>query len=157
MLSGVLSGVLCGVRGQCAARWLGGLLAGMGLALVVVFSALAGQSGSVEEVVLFRAGWGLGIALFISTSMSALISHTNGGPQRAVVLFESALGVGIASGPLLGAVLGAQSWRAPFFGVALLMGVAFLILVGWTFLRPVAAGHRRAALSIFEREDEIDG
>ncbi len=38
-----------------------------------------------------------------------------------------------------------------------LMGVAFLILVGWTFLRPVAAGHQRAAHSIFEREDEIDG
>lgn len=38
-----------------------------------------------------------------------------------------------------------------------LMGVAFLILVGWTFLRPVAAGHRRAAVSIFEREDQIDG
>ena len=38
-----------------------------------------------------------------------------------------------------------------------LMGVAFLTLVGWTFLRPVASGHRRAALSIFEREDEIDG
>lgn len=100
----------------------------LGLALVVVFSALAGQSGSVEEVVLYRAGWGLGIALFISTSMSALITHVNGGPQRAVVLFESALGIGIASGPLLGAVLGAQSWRAPFFGVAILMGISFLVV-----------------------------
>ena len=38
-----------------------------------------------------------------------------------------------------------------------LMGVAFLIFVGWTFLRSVEAGHRHAALSIFEREDEIDG
>lgn len=100
----------------------------VGLALVVVFSALAGQSGSVEEVVLYRAGWGLGIALFISTSMSALITHVKGGPQRAVVLFESALGIGIASGPLLGAVLGAQSWRAPFFGVAILMAISFLVV-----------------------------
>lgn len=116
-----------------------------GLALVVVFSALAGQSNSVEEVVLFRAGWGLGIALFISTSMSALIQHTSGGPQRAVVLFESALGIGIASGPLLGAVLGAQSWRAPFFGVAVLMGVAFLVV--WSSLpsepRPPRTAHTR--------------
>lgn len=100
----------------------------LGLALVVVFSALAGQSDSVEEVVAYRAGWGLGIALFISTSMSALITHVNGGPQRAVVLFESALGIGIASGPLLGAVLGAQSWRAPFFGVAILMAISFLVV-----------------------------
>jgi len=39
----------------------------------------------------------------------------------------------------------------------ILMGVAFLVLVGWTFLRAVVVGHQRAALSIFEREDEIDG
>jgi cytochrome c oxidase cbb3-type subunit 4 len=38
-----------------------------------------------------------------------------------------------------------------------MMGVAFLVLVGWTFLRSVTDGHRRAALSIFEQEDEIDG
>ncbi len=116
-----------------------------GLALVVIFSALAGQSDSVEAVVIFRAGWGLGIALFISTSMSALITHVNGGPQRAVVLFESALGIGIASGPLLGSILGAQSWRAPFFGVAILMGIAFLMI--WTSLpsqpRPPASAHTR--------------
>ncbi|MBO9533610.1 MAG: MFS transporter [Solirubrobacteraceae bacterium] len=99
-----------------------------GLALVIVFSALAGQSGSVEEVVLFRAGWGLGIALFISTSMSGIIGHAVGGQQRAVTLFESALGIGISTGPLLGALLGAESWRAPFFGVAVLMGVAFLVV-----------------------------
>ena len=117
----------------------------LGLALVVVFSALAGQSDSVGEVVAYRAGWGLGIALFISTSMSALITHVNGGPQRAVVLFESALGIGIATGPLLGAVLGAQSWRAPFFGVAILMGISFLVLT--TSLpsapRPPASAHTR--------------
>ncbi|MFT4036054.1 MAG: MFS transporter [Patulibacter sp.] len=99
-----------------------------GLALVVVFSALAGQAGSVEEVVLYRAGWGLGIALFISTSMSVIIGHAVGGQQRAVTLFESALGIGISTGPLLGALLGAQSWRAPFFGVAVLMAVAFLVV-----------------------------
>ncbi|MFT4036250.1 MAG: MFS transporter [Patulibacter sp.] len=99
-----------------------------GLALVIVFAALAGQSGSVKEVVLYRAGWGLGIALFISTSMSVIIGHANGGQQRAVTLFESALGIGISAGPLLGALLGAESWRAPFFGVAVLMGVAFVVV-----------------------------
>ncbi len=34
-----------------------------GLALVVVFAALAGLSGSVGQLVGFRAGWGLGNAL----------------------------------------------------------------------------------------------
>ncbi|MEO6216188.1 MAG: cbb3-type cytochrome c oxidase subunit 3 [Sphingomonas sp.] len=38
-----------------------------------------------------------------------------------------------------------------------LMGVAFLAFVGWTFLRSVSAGHRHAAMSIFEQEDDVDG
>lgn len=38
-----------------------------------------------------------------------------------------------------------------------MMGVIFIILVGWTFLRGVADSHKRAALSIFEQEDDIDG
>ena len=38
-----------------------------------------------------------------------------------------------------------------------MMGVIFVILVGWTFLRGVADDHKRAALSIFEQEDDIDG
>ena len=38
-----------------------------------------------------------------------------------------------------------------------LMAVAFLAFVGWTFLRSVSAGHRRAAMSIFEQEDDLDG
>src|SRR5205807_2302336 len=40
-----------------------------GLVLIVVFSAIAGTSGSISEIVGFRAGWGLGNALFIATSL----------------------------------------------------------------------------------------
>jgi MFS family permease len=119
----------------------------LGLALVVVFSALAGQSGSVGEVVIFRAGWGLGIALFISTSMSVLIGHAAGGPQRAVTLFESALGIGIASGPLLGSVLGHESWRAPFFGVAVLMGIAFIVVMTSVPRTPAPPKEQRTRLT----------
>ncbi len=35
----------------------------------------------------------------------------------------------------------------------ILMGVAFLAFVGWTFLKSVAASHERAARSILEDED----
>ena len=101
-----------------------------GLLLVVVCSAAAGASDSVAAVVGFRAGWGLGIALFLSTSMSVIVGSAVGGPAAAVVLFESALGVGIASGPLVGGLLGGESWRAPFFGVAVLMAVAFVFIAG---------------------------
>ncbi len=42
------------------------------------------------------------------------------------MLYETALGVGIAGGPLLGGLLGNISWRGPFFGVAVLMAIALI-------------------------------
>ncbi|MGI6879460.1 MFS transporter, partial [Microbacterium sp. gxy059] len=39
---------------------------------------------------------------------------------------EAALGLGIAAGPLIGGLLGHISWRGPFFGVAVLMGIALV-------------------------------
>jgi len=92
----------------------------LGLALVVVFAGLAGTSGSVGELVGFRAGWGLGNALFIATSLAVIVGSASGGFSGAIVLYETALGVGIACGPLLGGLLGNISWRGPFFGVAAL-------------------------------------
>ena len=105
----------------------------LGLALIVVFAALAGASGSVNQVIGFRAGWGLGNALFISTALATIVGATNGGSDRAIILYEAALGLGIATGPLLGGALGSISWRGPFFGTAVLMAVglvAILALLG---------------------------
>ncbi|HEX9030613.1 MAG TPA: MFS transporter [Streptosporangiaceae bacterium] len=42
------------------------------------------------------------------------------------MLYETALGVGIATGPLLGSLLGGISWRGPFFGVTTLMSIALI-------------------------------
>src|SRR5690349_3174605 len=50
-----------------------------GLTLVVLFSALAGASGTVHEIVGFRAGWGLGNALFIATALSVIVGAASGG------------------------------------------------------------------------------
>ncbi|ELP70368.1 MFS transporter [Streptomyces turgidiscabies] len=97
-----------------------------GLALVVVFAGLAGTSGSVSELVGFRAGWGLGNALFVSTALAVIVGAAAGGSAAAILLYESALGLGMACGPLLGALLGNASWRYPFFGTAFLMAVGFL-------------------------------
>lgn len=98
----------------------------LGLAIIVVFSALAGLSGSISGIVAFRAGWGLGNALFIATSLSAIVASARGGFAGAIILYEAALGLGIAVGPLLGGTLGSISWRGPFFGVAALMAVALI-------------------------------
>jgi MFS transporter, ACDE family, multidrug resistance protein len=98
----------------------------IGLAVIVVFAALAGSSGSINGIVGFRAGWGLGNALFIATSLAVIVASASGGFGGAIILYETALGLGIAVGPLLGGELGAISWRGPFFGVAVLMSIALV-------------------------------
>ena len=97
-----------------------------GLVLIVVFSFIAGSSASIGQIVGFRAGWGLGNALFIATSLAVIVTSASGGFAGAIVLYETALGVGIASGPLLGGVLGDVSWRGPFYGVSVLMLIALV-------------------------------
>ncbi|TWE12828.1 putative MFS family arabinose efflux permease [Rudaeicoccus suwonensis] len=100
-----------------------------GLVLIVVFAALAGSAGSIGGIVGFRAGWGLGNALFIATSLAVIVSSATGGFAGAIILYETALGVGIAVGPLLGGILGSISWRGPFYGVSVLMLIALIATV----------------------------
>jgi MFS transporter, ACDE family, multidrug resistance protein len=110
-----------------------------GLVLIVVFAALAGLAGSIDGIVGFRAGWGLGNALFIATSLAVIVGSASGGFAGAIVLYESALGVGIAAGPLLGGLLGNVSWRGPFFGVSVLMLIALVATVVFVPATPVPA------------------
>ncbi|OUC99919.1 MFS transporter [Streptosporangium minutum] len=105
----------------------------LGLALVVIFAALAGTSGSVGELIGFRAGWGLGNALFVATALAVIVGAASGGAESAIILYEAALGLGISMGPLVGAALGDWNWRAPFFGTASLMAVGFVLIA--TLLR----------------------
>jgi MFS family permease len=100
-----------------------------GLILIVIFAAVAGTSGSIGQIVGFRAGWGLGNALFIATSLAVIVGSASGGMAGAIVLYETALGVGIACGPLLGGLLGNISWRGPFFGVSVLMLIALVATI----------------------------
>ncbi|MFF1762976.1 MFS transporter, partial [Streptomyces sp. NPDC058266] len=98
----------------------------VGLVVIVVFAALAGTAGSVDGIVGMRAGWGLGNAMFIATSLAVIVASASGGFGGAIILYEAALGLGIAVGPLLGGELGGISWRGPFFGVAVLMAIALV-------------------------------
>ncbi|MEU6810283.1 MFS transporter [Streptomyces sp. NPDC046831] len=111
----------------------------LGLALVVVFAALAGTSDSVGQLVGYRAGWGLGNALFVSTALAVIVGAAAGGSAAAILLYESALGLGMACGPLLGALLGDASWRYPFFGTAFLMAVGFLCITAFLKEQPKPA------------------
>ncbi|MEN2739751.1 MFS transporter [Microbacterium sp. X-17] len=101
----------------------------IGLALIVVFALAAGLSQNVWTIIGFRAGWGLGNALFISTALATIVGAAAGGTSAAIILYEAALGLGIAIGPLLGGLLGSWSWRGPFFGTATLMAIGFIAIV----------------------------
>ncbi|MEV4002012.1 MFS transporter [Actinomadura sp. NPDC049753] len=136
----------------------------IGLALVVAFAALAGTSGTVGQLVGFRAGWGLGNALFVATALAVIVGAASGGAggdpggaggrppskgkrgaESAIILYEAALGIGISLGPLAGALLGDMNWRFPFFGTAALMAVGFLLIA--TLLRPTPKPAEKTRLS----------
>ncbi|SEH74385.1 Predicted arabinose efflux permease, MFS family [Mycolicibacterium rutilum] len=113
----------------------------LGLAIIIAGAGLAGMSETVMEIVGWRALWGLGNALFIATALAAIVNSAKSSVAQAIILYEAALGLGIAVGPLVGGVLGSISWRGPFFGVAALMAFALVVTV---FLLPATPRAERA-------------
>ncbi|BBZ15858.1 MFS transporter [Mycolicibacterium gadium] len=99
----------------------------LGLVVIIAGAGLAGMSETVTEIVGWRALWGLGNALFIATALATIVNSARGSVAQAIILYEAALGVGIAVGPLVGGVLGSISWRGPFFGVSALMAFAVVV------------------------------
>lgn len=71
--------------------------------------------------------------MFISTALAVIVGVSVGGSAQAIILYEAALGLGISVGPLAGGRLGSISWRAPFFGVSVLM---FIALIAISFMLP---------------------
>ncbi|WP_281975345.1 MFS transporter [Halobacillus litoralis] len=100
-----------------------------GIVIIALFSALGGFSNGIWELVFLRGGWGLGNALFVATALTAIVTLSNSGNAKAIILYEAAIGLGISVGPLIGGSLGAIVWRGPFFGVAGLMVIAFIGLI----------------------------
>ncbi|MCL4522223.1 MAG: MFS transporter [Firmicutes bacterium] len=120
----------------------------LGLGMVVIFATCSGLSPSIGVLALFRGGWGLGNAFFTSTALSIIVGQSMGGMGPAITLYEAALGLGIASGPLLGGALGSIHWRDPFFGTATLMAIAFVVT--WRFVKePPGREEPRTAQDIF--------
>lgn len=99
----------------------------LGLVIIIAGAGLAGMSDTVMGIVGWRALWGLGNALFIATALATIVNSARGSVAQAIILYEAALGLGIAVGPLVGGVLGSISWRGPFFGVSALMAFALVV------------------------------
>lgn len=117
----------------------------LGLLVIVAGAGLAGMQDTIAGIVGFRALWGLGNALFIATALTAIVNAARGSVRDSIIFYEAALGLGIAAGPLLGGVLGAISWRMPFFGVSVLMALAFAITA--VLLPPMAQPARASSLA----------
>ncbi|MUL83691.1 MULTISPECIES: MFS transporter [unclassified Mycolicibacterium] len=113
----------------------------LGLVIIIAGAGLAGMSDTVTQIVGWRALWGLGNALFIATALATIVNSAKGSVAQAIILYEAALGLGIAIGPLVGGVLGSISWRGPFFGVSALMAFALVITA---FLLPATPRAERA-------------
>ncbi len=113
-----------------------GLLAGkfgnkammvVGLLIVTVFALLCGFSHTITELAIFRAGWGLGNAMFFATAMTLLIALSKEA-SSAIGLYEASIGLGMALGPLLGGLLGGYTWRYPFIATGILIFIALLLV-----------------------------
>jgi MFS transporter, ACDE family, multidrug resistance protein len=113
----------------------------LGLLVIIAGAGLAGMSDTVMQIVGWRAVWGLGNALFIATALATIVNSSRGSVAQAIILYEAALGLGIAVGPLVGGVLGSISWRGPFFGVSALMAFALVVTA---FLLPTTPRPERA-------------
>jgi predicted MFS family arabinose efflux permease len=111
----------------------------LGLLVIIVGAGLAGMQDTVSGIVAFRAVWGLGNALFIATALATIVNAARGSVAQAIILYEAALGLGIAAGPLIGGELGSISWRGPFFGVSVLMTVALVATALFLEATPPAA------------------
>jgi ACDE family multidrug resistance protein len=125
LVTGLMMAITGAVSSRIGSKWT--LL--IALLIIVIFSASAGSSGTVYGIVWNRAGWGIGNALFIATALAVIVSVASGGVAAAVILYEAAMGLGISVGPLLGGWLGGISWRAPFYGVAILMAIGFIAII----------------------------
>ncbi len=121
----------------------------LGLGLVVFFASLSGISPNILIFSIFRGGWGLGNALFTSTALTIIVGISAGGINRSITLYEAALGLGIASGPLLGGFLGTFGWRYPFFGTATLMAIG-LVFTAITIKMPRNNVERRSGKDVLK-------
>src|SRR4051812_7069888 len=87
-----------------------------GLVVFSTASAFAAFSASAFELVLTRGLMGLGSALLMPATLSIIVRTTSEAQRsRAIALWASASGLGVALGPVLGGVLLARFWWGSVF------------------------------------------
>lgn len=98
----------------------------VGLFVVAISAMLCAFSNTIPQLSIFRSIWGLGNAMFFATAITLLISMAPD-VSAGVGAFETAIGLGLATGPLVGGFLGQINWRYPFATTSILVFIAFLL------------------------------
>ena len=107
------------------------------------------MSGHVNLIIGFRGSWGVGNALFVSTALATVLG-ASADARRAIMLYEGALGAGMALGPLVGGALGSISWRGPFLGTAILMAIGLVAIAFFVPPTLIDKSQRRSAIEPFK-------
>lgn len=100
-----------------------------GIVIIGVFAAIAGFATNIWTIIGLRGLWAVGSSLFFATGLAAMVTLGGVAKARSIVLFEAAVGIGVAAGPLIGGMLGQFSWRYPFIGIGVMMAVVFVLLL----------------------------
>ena len=100
------------------------------LAVAALSAAACGFMDSIWPLAIARGFWGLGNAFFTPTALSLLIGISPS-LSRGITIFEAGIGLGVASGPLLGGFLGGINYHMPFFGTAVMLLLACLACLFW--------------------------
>lgn len=100
----------------------------VGIVIIGVFSAIAAFATNIWTIISLRGIWALGSSLFFATGLAAMVTVAGVSKTKSIVLFEAAVGIGVAAGPLIGGILGQFSWRYPFMGIGVMMAIVFLLL-----------------------------
>src|SRR3954454_15954894 len=57
----------------------------IGLAVIIVGAGLAGMQDTISGIVMWRAVWGLGNALFIATALATIVNSARGSVAQAII------------------------------------------------------------------------
>jgi EmrB/QacA subfamily drug resistance transporter len=115
-----------------------------GITILLVSSALAGTSGSIEELIVWRAVQGIGAGMLMGNAF-AIIGDLFPPAERGKYqgLFTGVFGLASVLGPTIGGYLTDEfSWRAVFYMNIPFGVVAFFMLYRWYPRKPAGHTHR---------------